>query len=818
VLIADVAIDPRSGGSEAIYSYRAEAGMVPGEACFVPLASRSVLGFVTAVYEASEEDLGFSFDSLRVITERVENLALPQHLVDLSVYVADQYLCPLPSALSAATPPGIRDRIVSAWSIAVTLPDNSLFAPAKGTAGAGSIFTGSLSPSQKEVLRTLQDAGGTITETPSKKLPVAMQKALKLLQAKGLVRQSLQIAPFAERRKSMTLLRLTTDTDRVDRFLLAEGKKKPAQALTLMRLQLADAGAALAAGEIKALAGVTDSTIKALVDAGLLEKAVVGTGAMAKPPQPNPYQQLAIDSIVESVQHAEPRSFLLFGITGSGKTEVYMRAAGEALKLGRQVLYLVPEIALAAQAIAQLRERFGRSVAVLHSDLAPAERLQNWLAIRNGEASVVLGARSALFAPLDNIGLIVLDEEHEATYKQESVPRYHSKQLALFLSQRHRCPVVLGSATPSIESFHEAEKETITLLSLPERAASAKLPIVFIDDLAEGFRTGKPAILSPNLYERMEVRLERKEQTILFLNRRAYAPFVICRDCGNQMACPNCAVSLSYHRRDGRLRCHHCGYQTRPPETCPKCRGSRMNPFGVGTEKVEENVAELFPTARVARLDRDVARRRGALEETLAAFRGGDIDILVGTQIVAKGLDFPRVTLVGVIAADISLNFPDFRASERTFQLLSQVAGRAGRGSAPGEVVIQTFNPKHVAVLTAQSHDYLRFYEVLKEERQVAQYPPFVRLVNVILSGENRKAVLEASDETRVRISEAGLVSCEILGPVDCPMERLQNRWRRHLLIKMPPNQSVDRIGEALADFHPKGVQIVLDVDPYSLM
>ncbi|HWA83110.1 MAG TPA: primosomal protein N', partial [Fimbriimonadaceae bacterium] len=377
---------------------------------------------------------------------------------------------------------------------------------------------------------------------------------------------------------------------------------------------------------------------------------------------------------------------------------------------------------------------------------------------------------------------------------------------------------VLGSATPSIESFQEAEREKLTLLSLPQRAATAQLPTVFINDLTAGFRSGHPAVLSPELHEKMSQTLARGEQTILFLNRRAYAPFVICRDCGYQMACPNCAVSLSYHRRDSKLRCHHCGFNIRPRETCPKCGGSRLNPFGVGTEKVEENVAQLFPHARVARLDRDVARRKGALEEILAAFRSGDIHILVGTQIVAKGLDFPNVTLVGVIAADISLNLPDFRASERTFQLLSQVAGRAGRGHAPGEVVIQTFNPQHVAVMAAQSHDYLGFFEALRQERESAGYPPYRRLVNIVLSGEHREAVVRAGEEIVQSLKSMPIPGKEILGPVDCPMERLQNRWRRHLLVKLPPLAPVSEVGLALAHFRAKGVQLVIDVDPYSLM
>jgi primosomal protein N' (replication factor Y) len=456
-----------------------------------------------------------------------------------------------------------------------------------------------------------------------------------------------------------------------------------------------------------------------------------------------------------------------------------------------------------------------------------------------------LGARSALFAPLGNLGLVVVDEEHEASYKQESAPRYHSKALARYLGQRHGCPVVLGSATPSVESFYEAElaelaeegcaptpktpvaesllansalrppPAPLTLLTLPERAASARLPEVIVHDLTDGYRNGKPAMLCDDLHVAIEETLARGEQVILFLNRRAYAPFVICRDCGQQMQCPHCAVSLSYHRRDRKLRCHHCGYQTNPPDACPKCSGLRLSPFGVGTEKVEEAVAALFPQTRVARLDRDVARRKGALEETLASFRAGQIGILVGTQMVAKGLDFPNVTLVGVIAADVSLNIPDFRASERTFQLLAQVAGRAGRGKNPGRVFIQTFNPLHASVRSAQAHDFLSMLDALKAERAEAGYPPYRRLVNIVLSGENRSAVLKASEEALARLCRLPL---DVLGPVDCVVERLQNRWRRHLLLKMPAGASAAPIGEALLGFDPKNVQVVVDVDPYNLM
>ncbi|MDR3691355.1 MAG: primosomal protein N' [Fimbriimonas sp.] len=798
--VADVAIDPRSGGAEALYTYRVDGVLTVGDAVFVPVGSRTNLGFVTNVYDAAEEDLGFPFASLKTVLGPVHGLTLPKSVIELARFIAQEYLCTLPVALSAGTPPGVRDRMVTTWNLAGQ--------------GDGAPNT----PMQEEVLRVMRESGGFLVDQKGKRIEAGVLRSLRLLQNRGIVTKALRILPFPEKRKGEQMLQLTSDGERVEGFLHREGKKKPAQAITLMRLQTAEA-ARLTASEIKVLAGVTETTIKALLEAGLLERFDPDTVSPTKPPTPNAAQQLAIDAVAESVGIHEHRPFLLYGVTGSGKTEVYLRAASEALNAGRQVLYLVPEIALATQAIAQLRARFGSSVSILHSELPANERLNNWMRIRDGQSSIVLGARSALFAPLDNIGLIVVDEEHEASYKQESAPRYHSKALALFLGRLHSCPVVLGSATPSIESFNDAEKEhpEFTLLSLPHRAAKAELPAVYVDDLTEGYKRGKPGILSVDLHRRIEDALDTGRQVILFLNRRAYSPFIICRDCGFQMQCPNCTVSLSYHRKDGRLRCHHCGYQARPPEVCPQCGGERLNPFGVGTEKVEETVSLQFPNAFVARLDRDIARRKGALEDILTRFRSGEIQILVGTQMIAKGLDFPNVTVVGVIAADVSLNIPDFRSSERTFQLLSQVAGRAGRGTAFGSVVIQTFNPKHVSILTAQAHDFVSFYEAMSEERKAAGYPPFRRLVNVTFSGEDRAAVVSAGEEALERLRPVGLIG-QLLGPVDCAVDRLQNRWRRHILVKLPPNSSAAPVGDALLGFAPKGVQVVIDVDPYSLM
>lgn len=803
IRVVDLVLEAKSGGAEAVYTYGLEIDAKEGDALLAPLGTRTVMGYAMRVYQVDSEELGFPLASLRFIESRIEGLSLPSQLVSMVRYTADQTLSPLPVALAPAMPTGIRDRIVTTWSLVGDASDGQAD-PLR-----------ELTKPQSEVFEAIRDAGGHISESKSTKYAPAFERALKALRAKGLVRQSLSIQPTIDRRKATGLYRLTSDSAKVEAFLKVQAKKKPAQALTLMRLQAVD-HVALSVNEIRALGSVSDAIIKSLVGAGLLEEIREEEVSRAPSHQATDEQTRALEPILSAVLKNQARRFLLYGVTGSGKTEVFLRAAAEALRHGRQVLYLVPEIALAAQAIAQLRDRFGDRVALLHSELTAIERLENWLRIREGRAPIVLGARSALFAPLSNVGLIVMDEEHESAYKQESSPRYHAKRLALFLGEQHGCPVVLGSATPSIESYAEASAGKLELLTMTKRAAkAATLPVVEIDDLGAGYRQGSPAIIAPMLQNEIEAVLSRGEQVILFLNRRAYSPFLICRDCGHTFKCPRCSVALSFSRKTGRLRCHHCDHHETPPDECPKCGGIRLNPFGIGTEKVEEDVKAKFERANVARLDRDVAAKKGALEQILTSFRSGETDILVGTQMVAKGLDFPNVTLVGVIAADTSLGIPDFRASERTFQLLSQVAGRAGRGSRPGRVVIQTFNPMHPAVMCAQDHNFLEFYQASLPEREQAGYPPFRRMVNVVLSGEDYPTVSEASYKAALLLE--GLAGIEVLGPVDAPLARLQNRWRRHLILKMNPDFNILELGRKMADFKPKSVMVVVDVDAYSM-
>ncbi|MBV6458479.1 MAG: primosomal protein N' [Fimbriimonadaceae bacterium] len=798
IRIAEVGIEARVGGADAVYTYRVDESTAVGQAVIVPLGSRQVLGIILDIRTIPPSELGFDASKLKPIAGVVRNVRVPEEVVGLLHSVANRTISPISQAVALAIPPGMRKRMTCEWKL---LP------PPEGV---------NLSTPQAEALRVVQDQGGTFRERPSKPLTSGMKRILSALRAKGFLTSGLTVDPEPNPRSGGVLFRLTANESDVERFLKTSAKKKPAQCLAVMRLQAAE-HTGLSSTEIKLLSGVTDQGLKALQQAGLIEKLEEESSRPDAPKQLNEEQAAAFASIAEAVDLRQASSFLLFGITGSGKTEVYLQAAERALKQGRRVLFVVPEIALTAQVIAQLRGRFGRKVAILHSALGESERIDTWLKICRGDIGVVVGTRSAIFAPIDNLGLIVVDEEHETSYKQDTSPRYHAKPVALELAARHRCPIVLGSATPSIETFQEARVGRHHLLKLTRRIAEAKLPTVEIVDLAAAYREGRPAVFSEPLLRHLKTCLANGHQAILFLNRRAYSPVLVCRDCGFNFPCPNCAVSMAYHRHERSLRCHHCDHRLPEPDFCPSCGGSKVSPLGIGVERIEEAVRTEFPDATIARLDRDVARRKGAVEEIFAQLRSGEIQVLVGTQMVAKGLDFPRVALVGVVVADIGLNLPDFRASERTFQLLAQVSGRAGRGEVPGHVVIQTFNPGNEAILRTETHDFEGLYHSLIEERKRAKYPPFVQLVNVILSGPERGAVQSAALHLRDRLAGA-FDKAFILGPADCPLERLAGNWRKHLLVKLPVGEDVSPLAAAQEEWRSATVKLAIDVDPYSLM
>lgn len=482
-------------------------------------------------------------------------------------------------------------------------------------------------------------------------------------------------------------------------------------------------------------------------------------------------------------QHSPP--FLLHGITGSGKTELYYRAATAALERGRTALIMVPEIALTPQMVAAFRGRFAGTFALLHSSLSPGERYDQWWRVKRGEARVVLGARSAVFAPLENLGLIVLDEEHENTYRQGDGPRYHARDVAQYRAVYQDALLLLGSATPSLESYSQVKQGELKLLELKERVGGRPLPTVQVVDMRSEFHRGNRSIFSRSLLREMKQTLSRGEQLLLFLNKRGFSSFMLCRNCGFVLECPSCSVSLTHHTDPDLLLCHYCGYHTVPPGKCPSCDSIFLRDFGLGTQRLEKAVQKVFPGEEVLRLDSDVTSRKDAHLRIWESFKEGKASILIGTQMIAKGLDFPNVTLVGVVAADVTLNLPDFRSGERTFQLLTQVAGRAGRGDKKGHVIIQTYNPEHYSIRAASGHDYHTFVQDEMGRRKQLNYPPFGQLLLFTCSALESEKARQVAAELRAGLEgRLELENEEMLGPAEAPLKKVRDYYRFHLLIK----------------------------------
>jgi primosomal protein N' (replication factor Y) len=536
----------------------------------------------------------------------------------------------------------------------------------------------------------------------------------------------------------------------------------------------------------------------------------------------NAMQQAAFEQIHAAVQARRFQTFLLHGVTGSGKTEVYLTAIEAVLAEGRGALLLVPEIALTPAMAGQFFSRFGDRVAILHSAFTDVERSEQWRRIQSGGASVVVGTRSGVFAPVRNLGLIVVDEEHDGSYKQEETPRYNGRDVAIVRAQAAGACVVLGSATPSLESRYNAERGKYTLLELPGRIEARPMPTVELVDMREEFlETRQQATFSRKLVEAIGVRLENGEQTIVLLNRRGFSSFVACRACGERVQCINCSLTLTFHKRDHRLLCHYCGYAEKVPSLCPKCSSEHIYFLGVGSEKVEEELHRAFPTARIARLDRDTVTGKRQYETILQDYREGNYDILVGTQMIAKGHDIPNVTLVGVVSADMGLGMPDFRAAERTFQLLTQVAGRAGRGSVPGIVLIQTINPDHYAVRMAAAQDYQAFYEKELNFRKMMHYPPFSAMANLLVRSEKKEMAMRMSTELGHLLTPSP-EKLRVMGPAEAPVPRLKNEYRYQFLIKAASRKSLNELLQRARTYaidHKWGpTALVIDVDPLTLM
>ncbi len=536
----------------------------------------------------------------------------------------------------------------------------------------------------------------------------------------------------------------------------------------------------------------------------------------------NAHQAIAFASIHAALESGEFRAFLLEGITGSGKTEVYLSAIEAALARGRSALMLVPEIGLTPAVADQFHRRFRDRVAILHSAFHDTERAEQWRRIRSGGATVVVATRSGVFAPLQDLGLIVVDEEHDQSYKQQEAPRYNGRDVAVVRARNEAAVAILGSATPSLETRYNAERGKYTRLELPERIERRPLPQVELIDMRREFlETRKQVTFSRTLIDAVTARLANGEQTMLLLNRRGFSSFVVCRACGQRVECVNCSVTLTYHRRDRRMLCHYCNYSTPVPKRCPKCESEFVQFVGVGSEKVEEEIHTAFPRARIARLDRDTVRGKHDYETILAGFRGGSFDILVGTQMIAKGHDIPNVTLVGVVNGDVGLGLPDFRAAERTFQLLTQVAGRAGRGDIPGIVLIQTVNPEHYAIRCAAAQNYEMFYAKEIEFRRLMWYPPFGALANVVVRAGREEEALTRSGALG-RLLQPPPEGVKVLGPAPAAVARLKNEYRFQMLLKTSSRARLSEILSELrrfaADERWPPTSLLIDVDPMTLL
>ncbi|MDE2127717.1 MAG: primosomal protein N' [Armatimonadetes bacterium] len=779
-----------------------------------PLGSGTVFGFVMRLWNMpSQHPLA---DRLRPISARIlGGLDLNPELVDLCAFMEHLWLATPGEALHTLVPGRGGARIVRRLRLVDGVNADRQLRNA---------------PNQSAIVRALASLGGAAESGAVQQASglAAFQPAKAALVRRGMLVEEPALVAARAPVRAQRFYRLPPDYARIHARL---GRQQQ-RILELIEAVGETAGGELSEEQVISAIGCARASITTLVQSGRLlvrsaalwRNTVAAHSSASTPPVLCGEQAAAARSMCSAIDAGSFRQILLFGVTASGKTEIYLAAVRHALDQGRTALVLAPEVAITAQVLDLFAARFPGQCAVLHSHLADGERLDQWRRIAAGEARVVIGARSAVFAPLTNIGLVVVDEEHDASYKQEQGVRYSALDVARWRAQRWNALLALGSATPSLESYYLSEQTAqgactpLVRCEVTTRVLDRALPTFDVVDMRVA---GSRTLLSKPLTDALTEAVRAGEQAILFLNRRGYARFVLCRDCGHTPHCVNCDVALTLHMEDLTLRCHHCNSKTRCPVVCPQCSSKRIQSFGIGTERLDEELRLLLPEARIARLDRDTTARRGAHSTIVRDFRNHTCDILLGTQMVVKGLDFPGVTLVGVVAADTSLQTPDFRAAEQTFQLVTQVAGRAGRGERPGKVVVQTFNPDHYALRAAIAHNYIQFYSREIEYRRELGYPPFGRIVNLLWQDEQ-------SDAARRRArSAAGIVrgivadgTVKVLGPAPAPIERIKGRYRWHVVLRAPNafdlTTAVSKTMQAAPPDTATG--LVIDFDPRSLV
>lgn len=795
-----------------------------GSYVLVPFGAQRLPGYV----------VGFTSEAPPARLREIISLLLDEPVfgpaeADLVDWIASGYLCSAAEALRLLLPPGGGRKV----SREVGLTDLGRSAYEQGHLDRA--------PRQKQVASVLLE--GPLEFDRLYRLLVSSEKGLKRatvsaaadsLEQAGRVRQRRRLQRPAAAPVQRQVARLAEPEGSWEDVLEELGGKAPAQAEALQELMAAD-------DEPVPVAELNRSAITGLQKKGLVVVEMQKVrrappdehweGAEADFLQLTPDQKLIHDDISSAIERRQFRQVLIHGVTGSGKTEVYLHCISRALGQGRTAVVLVPEIALTPQMVGRFRARFGDRLALLHSALGTGERFDEWQRIAAGDAQIVIGARSAIFAPVRDLGVVIVDEEYDPAYKQDNSPRYHAVEVAEHRARAAGAVLVMGSATPSMERYYAARTVgRIELMELPQRIDDRPMPQVKIIDLRGEVRLATGVTFSEELMAGLEARLKAGEQSMLFLNRRGFSTFLICRECGHTPRCPDCAVSLTHHWGEATLKCHHCDYRLPVPDKCSECGALDVGFLGLGTERVADQVQRAFPHAAVLRMDRDTTTTRGAYGAILGKFARQEADILVGTQMIASGHDFPNLTLVGVLNADTGLHRPDFRAAERTFQLLTQVSGRPGRAQKPGEVLVQTYNADHYAVQTAAFHDYGAFFATELEYRRRGLYPPFVELVRMVVSCDEQKVGWDAAEQVAVALrrqgvyhrlaGEGGLDEMHFLGPAECPLRKLRGRWRFSLLLKGPDTEELAQaVGRLTAETKlPDGVGLSVDVDPLNMM
>ncbi|ABF42774.1 replication restart DNA helicase PriA [Candidatus Koribacter versatilis Ellin345] len=797
------------------FTYRFEgAEPAVGVRVVVPFRQQKLSGIVVAVHDSPP-----SVEAKLILRVLDTEPVLNEQLLELGRWIAGYYIAPIGEVYRTMLPLNAEFRRAHGYRI-TERGQEALYASAEIGSSLRAKKDTEHQMLEYAVLNHLAD-GEVVREQSLRSATQASREIFRtMLSKKWIDREDLSAVRDATRTVSVAALKEIT------------GKINANQEAILLALKAA--GGRLRVDAMRDLEAngkpVPRSTLSTLVKRDIVEIVEEPAGFRISSLKPRkleflftPAQQDALRFINTGVDSGKFTSALLHGVTGSGKTAVYLSAMQEVLGAGRSAILLVPEIGLTPAVAADLHEVFGEQVAILHSGLSDDERAEQWHQIRRGEKRIVVGTRSAVFAPVSDLALLIVDEEHDHSYKQEEVPRYHARDVAVVRAKMAGATVVLGSATPSMETYFNAEKGKYALLSLPGRVQARPLPEVEVIDMRLEFQeTGHESVLSRKLVEEVNERLERGEQAMILLNRRGFANFVLCRACGKTIQCRNCAIALTFHKRDRKLMCHYCGYLAPVPRTCPECHSEHIQFFGMGSEKLEELLHGAFPKARIGRLDRDTVRGRDDLENILTALHHGEIDLLVGTQMIAKGHDIHGVTLVGVVGADAALGMPDFRAAERTFQLLTQVAGRAGRGNTPGKVLMQSYHPDHYVVDYAAKHDFQGFYEKESRLRSWMHYPPYTSLANVLVRSDRVNNALTWSGLIGKWFETVPHEGVRVMGPAAAPIERLKNDYRYHFILKSRSREQLNSVLRALIAFSsakkiPR-TAVIVDVDALSLM